>query len=173
MSNSRPRIDLPLSKAELFLHFLGIAAIVFMAVIFCTVYIDMPDRVPTHWGFDGEIDGYGSKSTYIWITVIGIVMYAGIAVLAFFPHVFNYTCEVTEKNAARLYRTGRLWMNIINVEMIWMFAAMFACGVIGAARQTEGTLMLPVILGMTAIMTVSCIMMIIQFSKAGEEPEGE
>ncbi len=30
------------------------------------LYADLPDTVPTHWNIDGEIDGWGSKST-LWI----------------------------------------------------------------------------------------------------------
>jgi uncharacterized membrane protein len=37
--------------------------ILFMFSISIFLYNKMPDQMPTHWNFEGEIDGYGSKFT--------------------------------------------------------------------------------------------------------------
>jgi len=168
MANSRPRIDLPLSKGDLIMHFLGVLSIIAMVVVFCTMYLDLPAEVPTHWDFSGNINDWGSKSVYIWIAVTGIVMYVGMAVLGFFPHLFNYTCEVTEENAERLYRAGRFWINVLNVEMIWMFAVIFGVSIHNAANHSNSNLLLGVVLAMTVIIAFTSILMIVRLNKAGE-----
>jgi len=51
-----------------------IAMILITTIYVLIVYNKMPNQIPTHWNYEGEIDGYGSRSNlYIFIlTMIGI-----------------------------------------------------------------------------------------------------
>lgn len=49
-------------KVNLLIGFISILMLVWILV----TYNKLPDRIPTHWGIDGKVDGYGSKNT-IWL----------------------------------------------------------------------------------------------------------
>ena len=49
-------------KVNLLIGFISILMLVWIVV----TYNKLPDRIPTHWGIDGKVDGYGSKNT-IWL----------------------------------------------------------------------------------------------------------
>ncbi|MFR3225827.1 MAG: SdpI family protein [Blautia massiliensis (ex Durand et al. 2017)] len=38
------------------------------------VYPSLPDTVPTHWGFDGQPDGWGSKSSILFLAALPFLM---------------------------------------------------------------------------------------------------
>jgi uncharacterized membrane protein len=66
-------------KRELPLIFIIIAAF----AISMYFYPELPDKIPTHWNFKGEIDGYSGKLTGAFLMpVINLVMYG---MFIFFP----------------------------------------------------------------------------------------
>ncbi len=48
-------------------HFLPLLIILATLGIGLWAYPQLPDIVPSHWGPDGEIDGYSNKNTILWI----------------------------------------------------------------------------------------------------------
>ncbi|MFD2172155.1 SdpI family protein [Tumebacillus lipolyticus] len=48
-------------------HFLPLLIILATFGIGLWAYPQLPDIVPSHWGPDGEIDGYSNKNTILWI----------------------------------------------------------------------------------------------------------
>lgn len=38
------------------------------------VYPSFPEMVPTHWGFDGEVNGYSTKSTTIFLALLPLIL---------------------------------------------------------------------------------------------------
>ena len=165
----RPRLKIPFSKIEWILYFLGAAAIIFMIVLFMKDYTALPDTVATHFDFNGNPDGYGSKKTLFLLPVIGIISYIGIFILGFFPHIYNFPVNVTPKNAYKLYYTARVWLNAINMEMIWMFAGILFYAIRGA-QGYEMNLM-PFILIVIIVITFSSIIMTVRLTQAGKEED--
>ena len=51
--------------------------VLIIAPVLYTVYIwnQLPDQIPTHWNFKGEIDGYGGKGTMILLPCINVFLY--------------------------------------------------------------------------------------------------
>lgn len=41
--------------------------------------LQMPETVPTHWNIKGEIDGYGSRYVYLFIGLLPLLTYYGMA----------------------------------------------------------------------------------------------
>ncbi len=47
-----------------------------LPIILCIfVYGDLPEQVPTHWNFEGEVDGYGNKSTYAFLSGLPLLLH--------------------------------------------------------------------------------------------------
>ena len=47
--------------------------------------------------------------------IIGVITWIGMTYLTRFPHIFNYTTEVTEHNAKRLYTIGTRTVTIMKM----------------------------------------------------------
>jgi uncharacterized membrane protein len=65
-------------------------------------YAAMPDKIPTHYGADGVIDGYGDKSM-IWVLLsIAWFIVGLLSVTELFPKYWNIPFKVTKENQARV-----------------------------------------------------------------------
>ena len=65
-------------------------------------YAALPDRIPTHYGADGVIDGYGDKSM-IWVLLAITWFIVGLlSVTELFPKYWNIPFKVTKENHNRL-----------------------------------------------------------------------
>jgi len=118
-------------------------------------YSQLPDRIPSHFGASGDIDGYGSKYT-IWIlAAIGVMTYALFRYLLQMPHNFNYLTPVNEENAESQYRSATKLMRYILIVTQAIFLIILIA-VIYAALQpgknllgpwfTIGTILLTIII---------------------------
>lgn len=69
-----------LTKKDLF--FIGLSA-VSLAAHACLM-TKMPDTVPTHWSFDGTVNGYSSKYTTLLMAAFPLLM---IFLMKVMPHI--------------------------------------------------------------------------------------
>jgi len=118
----RPVLKIPRSPLENVSELLAVLGIIVHAFILFHYWPALPDVIPTHFGISGEADGWGSKNTLFLLVGMSVVMYVVLTVLNFFPHTFNYLVEITEKNARAQYANARLLLNIMKVEMVYLFA---------------------------------------------------
>ncbi|HWO74734.1 MAG TPA: DUF1648 domain-containing protein [Bacillus sp. (in: firmicutes)] len=120
--DNRPKIDIPKTAFEKWFDF--IAGFIFVAnfVFILIQWNEIPDRVPTHFNVFGEADDWGGKG-FIWVLpLVGIFIWTMMTVLGKHPHTFNYMVQITEENAERQYRNGKLLMNMIKNEIILLFS---------------------------------------------------
>jgi hypothetical protein len=78
----------------------------------------LPNRVPMHYDFFGEVDKWGSKGIIFLHPIIGAVLWIGLTILEKFPHVYNYIVDLTEENIERQYKNGRIMINVIKNEIL-------------------------------------------------------
>ena len=65
-------------------------------------YGSLPDRIPTHYGVNGVVDGYGAKSM-IWIFVVMAWIEVGtVSVVEHFPRFWNVPFKVSKENQSRV-----------------------------------------------------------------------
>ncbi|MDO4916953.1 MAG: DUF1648 domain-containing protein [Rothia sp. (in: high G+C Gram-positive bacteria)] len=105
-----------------------ISAVILLGGIVYFVFSDigLPDRVPVHFGSNGQADSWGSKSE----SLIGPLILSGstllILVLARFPHMHNVPIAPrTEAGWQRSYTLTRnmlLWMSCGMGAMVWNIA---------------------------------------------------
>jgi len=63
-------------------RWIGLGLIGLMVVFGLVVSAALPERVPIHWGLNGEVDGYGSKTLALWLTpAIGLGLWLLFGVL--------------------------------------------------------------------------------------------
>jgi hypothetical protein len=84
--------------------------------------IDSNASFPTHYNLAGEVDGWGGRSSLWNLPLIGLVFYIGLSILQKYPGIYNFPCEVTEKNVNYLYRMGVQLIRSVKVLLICIFA---------------------------------------------------
>lgn len=116
----RPHIRPPLTTGEIVAIALTIAGLLFTIVPLAVLWSGIPSTIPTHFGITGQPNAYGSKAA--------LLVYPGVALgitllfqgLCRYPWVFNYPVRITEGNALRQYKRGRLLLRWVNA-LVWLF----------------------------------------------------
>ena len=86
------------------------------------IWHKLPEQIPTHYNFAGEIDGYGGRGTLLLMPVIGLVTDLTVAVCGRFPKSWNTGVRVTVLNRVRVYRLVRDLMADLRLSMALAFA---------------------------------------------------
>lgn len=69
-------------------RWIGIACLIAMAAASGLAYSRLPDSVPTHWGINGEVDGYASRQfTVLFMPALGALLWAMLRVLGRFDPI--------------------------------------------------------------------------------------
>ena len=72
---------------------IGCLSLILMTLVLAVRWNRMPDRLPTHYDFDGTITGWGNRTSLI-------TMY----IVSRHPRIWNTGAEITQENALRIYR---------------------------------------------------------------------
>jgi uncharacterized membrane protein len=82
----------------------------------------LPARIPTHFNFAGQPNGWGSPYTLLVPPIIAVGVYALITVITQFSSLFNYPVRVTDENRPRLEALAQLMITWIKTESICLLA---------------------------------------------------
>jgi uncharacterized membrane protein len=123
-SLKRPDINLPLTLKDKVLILIATLPIIFMLVYLKIIWSDIPDIIPTHFGFSGTPDDFGSKKSLFIIIIISISLHMLFAFLSKMPQYYNYPVSVTDGNAETLYRIGRQLILVTDLEVSIFLSAL-------------------------------------------------
>lgn len=145
---------------------IGLAAIIFQLWITRDALYGpnpLPATIPTHFGLDGQPNGWGSSSMLFLLPVISLGTYLLMTVVGLFPVKMNLPVKITEENRPRLQAIARTMVAWIKVEMVSLFA-WIQWSIIQAARSPErGFAALPVPAAVGVILaTVLCFIVAMQ-----------
>ena len=67
----------------------------------CTTWVacrygSLPDRIPVHYGANGAVDGYGSKSTIWMLIAIMWTVFGLMSAVELFPKHWNTVVKITK-----------------------------------------------------------------------------
>lgn len=118
MFGDLPKIDIKLTNNQQRQIALGWIIIAMNFIVVGIFYADLPDSIPAHFNYKGDVDGYGNKDS-IW--TLPILMGLTYALLAFIikkvkPWNMNYPVKITEKNASEVYKMSLqtlIYMNLL------------------------------------------------------------
>ena len=85
------------------------------------IWHKLPEQIPTHYNFSGEIDGYGGRGSLLLMPVIGLVTDLTVAICGRFPKSWNTGVRVTVLNRVRVYRLVRDLMADLRLACAVMF----------------------------------------------------
>jgi uncharacterized membrane protein len=122
MNKEQPVVKIKKEPIDYFLEY-G-ASVVLFAIWGFTIYHfnKLPDIIATHFDFNGNPDGFGSKYTIWLLPVILTLVYMLIYVLNRYPHKFNYLTKITEQNAYKQYKLASRMMRILLFNITILFA---------------------------------------------------
>ena len=117
----RPRVKIPLTNADWVVEIVGAVFFILMFVYPWHYFDQLPESIPIHYDVAGNPKEYGSKNELWNLVLVGSVLYLGITILTFFPHMFNYLTTITEENAARQYRLATTLLRRLKVLIAFCF----------------------------------------------------
>ena len=121
MADTRPKVSLPPNAFDLICLALVVVVILYTGVTLWLDYADLPDKIPTHYNFDGKADAYGSPSNVIWLIAIQVGLALLLYIVSQYPHKHNYMVEITEENAARIYGLSVSLLHGLNAIISMLF----------------------------------------------------
>jgi uncharacterized membrane protein len=117
----------------------ALAAMLFVALRALYGPTSLPQTIPTHFGIDGQPDGFGSRWSLLSLPTVALALYLLISVVARFPSAFNYPVRVTPANRPRLESLALDMITWLKVEVACVFAWLERITIV-AARNEEGSL---------------------------------
>jgi len=115
----------PWTRSQKMLALLGLILLAGMFGQLMLRWNDLPNRVPTHFNAQGEIDHWGPKATLFTLPIIGATIWLTVGlVLCSPPEKWNMPCRIREERKPAVYRFTRTMLLIINTELLAFFAVM-------------------------------------------------
>ena len=145
MPRNRPTPGYVTGSVTRVLRIASLLGIVALTAYVLVRYPSLPEIVPVHFNFAGAADGFGPRSSTLWLAGVMTGLGALVAWLSTKPNVLNYPGEITGANAQRMYREGERMM-------VWVLAGL-ALVYLGICLQTfAGTGAAVLIVGLIALM---------------------
>ena len=98
------------SRTTIYQRVAGILAPVLYGALFLFIAVrwrSLPERIPTHYDFAGNVTGWGSRWMIVIMPVMGILLDLAMAVSLRFPKSWNVGVKITVFNRVRVYRIIR------------------------------------------------------------------
>ena len=90
-------------KMDMILNLLCLILLIGITLWLPIFWDRIPDQVPMHYDFAGNIDRWGKKSEMLLLPVMAWLLYLLLTVIERFPKIWNTGVTVTEENRERVY----------------------------------------------------------------------
>ena len=122
--NTKPRL------IDYILLGLSVLCFLFTLIYGCIKLPQLPDLLPSHFNFAGEIDGWSGKAGAVSAPIVfGFLMLVILGPIQFFPQVWNNTQGVPAYKLPRLIRTTRTMMSLMLLSSEAFMAYTLLCSV--------------------------------------------
>lgn len=119
---SRPKLNLQKTPLQNWLNLISLCVIGLTAIYLLVNYAKLPESIPMHFNFIGEVDSWGPKESILILLGVSILIYVLNTGTQRIPHKFNYIVQITEDNAEKQYQMSVRMMSILNLETMILFA---------------------------------------------------
>jgi len=120
----RPKLNISLKWKDKAIILIATIPIIIVLSYLKMIWSEIPEIIPTHFGFSGVPDAYGNKTSLFILIIIAVSLHLLLAVLSKFPEYYNYPVQITEKNAEPLYKIGRQSLLLIDLEISFFLSAL-------------------------------------------------
>jgi uncharacterized membrane protein len=161
----RPQLNIPLNQTDKILEALAFISLALLWIYTIINYIQLPDKIPTHFNVKGVVDGFGRKTTLWFLPVVATIMVVGLTFLSRIPHQFNYLVKITPDNAFQQYSNAVKMMRYLKLAIVGIFFFIIYSVVKNAQSEMSGlsTWFLPIVICSTSIPAI--VLIISSFKK--------
>ncbi len=117
----RPVLTISPSRFEIAMRLAAALGILTFLYLLVQHFPALPARIPVHFNLAGEVDGWGSKNTLLFLFALAAVLVLGLTILRRYPHKFNYLYPITPQNAEKQYRLACELLAMLQAEVVWLF----------------------------------------------------
>ena len=135
---NQPVLVIDRSPQENILDMVAIVGIVLSFLIVIYHWQTLPEKIPTHFDFAGNVNRFSSKNTLWFFPLSSTFSFFLLKIVGRRPHTFNYPIAITPENAAVQYRLALTMMYWLRAEMIWLFTLIQWQIVVAANSPTYG-----------------------------------
>jgi len=98
-----------------------IALLVGNIIYLVAVWSSLPDQIPGHYDFAGNVTRYDGRGTLLVVPIINWILFLGISLVELFPNIWNTGVKVTAENRARVYRILRNMIVTLKFSVVVSF----------------------------------------------------
>lgn len=162
---NRPKIRPEMMPVDWLMEISAIAGIALLFGYAVYWYRYLPQIIPTHFGGNGKVDGYGDKSTLYMLPSVGLFVYVLMTMIALVPHTFNFPGKITPQNAMRQYRLATRLIRYLKMAIMYLFFSIEINIVKSAMNAKIGTVIVLLPVMFAAIFIPIIIYMILATKK--------
>jgi uncharacterized membrane protein len=115
------KLKVKYTKFQIVLELAAIAILAGMYVYLLLRWSSLPDKIPGHYNFAGEIDRWGKKGELIFIPVISTFLYGLLTLITMIPSTWNLPGKITDHNREQVYRLARNLLLFMKIEILGIF----------------------------------------------------
>ncbi|MFS0750773.1 DUF1648 domain-containing protein [Oceanobacillus sp. 1P07AA] len=120
---ANPIIEVPATRLEKRIHIITYTLLGLLYLFVTLQYNSLPEQIPAHYNFNGEITRTMSKGG-IWIfPIITTIFAVVVSFLCKVPYMSNYPLKVTEVNAKPVYKEGRLMLATLGLFLVLLMGS--------------------------------------------------
>ena len=119
--NNRPKLIVKMTSSDKGLEILGWILLTGIWILTISKYAELPDTIPIHYNGLGQADGFGNKWNILTLPFVASILYVGMTILNKYPHIFNYTREITEQNALKNYKIATQLVRVLKLVVVIIF----------------------------------------------------
>jgi Protein of unknown function (DUF1648). len=151
------------TQLQIFLEIAGSALLAATVLFLVLGWNSFPQRIPMHFNAEGAATSWGDKGDLLFIPVLGMILYAVMTILTFFPAVWNMSIGYKEENKIAVYQAIKTMMMVLKAEMLGIF--LYITYFMASAQDMPGYF-LPVVL---VAIFVPILLFILHARKAGKQ----
>jgi hypothetical protein len=132
----------------------------------------LPQRIPTHFRFDGQPDAWGSQAALWLLPAVAVGLYLFISLVALFPGSFNYPVRVTPANRPRLQALTLQMISWIKFELAstFLYIQWSIIESVRAGRGAQGPVLVPLFLVAVFATVGVFVFAIVRAARAAPQP---
>ena len=135
--------DIPTCLLYRVLNIAGLLLLAGLVLYIALAWKALPEQVPSHYGLSGEADAWKGKNAVLFCPIVGILVYALIAVVERFPSLWNTGVTLTAENAMPVLFLLKGMLTFLKFTIALGFSYIGYCT---AAARSLGFWFLPVFL---------------------------
>ena len=134
------------NKIDILVEVICLVMLVGVTIYLGISWSSLPDKIPAHYDFAGNIDRWGKKGELLIVPIMSWFLYVMITGVEQIPSIWNTGVKVTAENRYRVYRVLKYMVKSIKLIMVVDFSYMTIHSLRGQSLPGWFTLLFMVIL---------------------------